>query len=96
MKLGLNNDSLVKFFGSTSRARILTLFSIQPRQSFYQREIMYETGLSLQAVQRELNNLVQLGIIKRHGSYGRVYYRVDPSSSLFKPLSELCESMGRE
>jgi hypothetical protein len=46
----------VRFFGSISRARILSFFFDHPQQAYYQREIMYETGFSLQAVQRELEN----------------------------------------
>ena len=47
-------EMLSRFFGSIARPRILNLLIGHPRQTFYQREIMYETGLSLQAVQREL------------------------------------------
>lgn len=51
---------------------------------------MFETGLSLQAVQRELINLVELGIVKKQESNARVYYQVNPSSLLFKPLGQIC------
>lgn len=67
-------ETLVKLFGSTSRARILGLFLSQPHYVFYQREIMFETGLSLRPVQRELDNLVELGIVKRQVTQNRVYY----------------------
>ena len=65
---------LNKLFGSVTRARILCLLYTFPGQSFYQREIMYETGLSLQTVQRELTNLVDLGIVKKHEMNARFYY----------------------
>ena len=58
-------EMLPKLFGSTLRPRILTLVLSHPQRAFYQRRIMYETGLSLQAVQRELENLLGLGILKR-------------------------------
>jgi len=80
---------LVRFFGSTSRPRILGLLLADTGKAFYQREVMYETGLSLQAVQRELHNLVTLGILKREEIDARVYYRIDPTSPLFKPLKEI-------
>jgi len=80
---------LIKFFGSTSRARILSLLLGTPEMSFYQREIMYETALSLQAVQRELTNLTVLEIIKREGTASEVYYRVCTQSPCFKPLREI-------
>jgi len=58
-------ERMANLFGSTSRPRILSLLLSHPQQAFYQREIMYETGLSLQTVQRELQNLLRLGILKK-------------------------------
>jgi hypothetical protein len=60
-----------------------------PQQTFYQREIVYETGLSLQAVQRELKNLLHLGILKKRETKAKVYYQIDPSSPWFNPLKEI-------
>ena len=83
-------DVVVKLFGSISRARILSLLLTHTGRSFYQREIMYETGLSLEPVQRELKNLTTLAIIKRQMTNNRVYYQVNAASPLFKPLQEIC------
>ena len=52
---------------------------------------MYETGLSLQAVQRELKNLLSLGILRRRETKARVYYQTDTASPWFRPLKEICE-----
>ena len=52
---GKAEEVLTKLFGSTLRATILTLLFENIGRSFYQREIMYETGLALQTVQRELS-----------------------------------------
>ena len=67
VKKGKGNpeEFLNKLFGSVTRARILCFLYALPGQNFYQREILYETGLSPRPVQRELNNLLRLGIIKR-------------------------------
>ena len=54
---------VTKHFGSTSRARILILLFENAGRCFCQREIMYETNLSLQAVQRGPNNLIELGMV---------------------------------
>ncbi len=88
-------EGMAKLFGSTSRPRILDLLLGHPRQIFYQREIMYETGLSLQAVQRELANLLSLGILKRRETKRRIYYQIDMTSPWFKPLRGIFESIGR-
>ena len=53
---------------------------------------MFETGLTLHPAQRELNNLYDLGIIKRRETLNKVYYEIDTLSPFFKPLREICES----
>jgi len=93
-KQGPHHTDLIRFFGSTSRARILALLFSRPYQPLYQREIMSETGLSLQAVQRELQNLVDLGILNRSGTNQRVYYQISSSSYFFRPLTEIFTSVG--
>ena len=89
-------EMMVRLFGSTSRPRILNLLLSHPQQVFYQREIMFETGLSLQAVQRELENLLRLGILKRQETRARVYYQINLSSPWFKPLREICGLFGEQ
>jgi predicted transcriptional regulator len=89
-------EMMVRLFGSTSRPIILSLLLSRPPQAFYQREIMYETGLSLQAVQRELENLLRLGILKKQETKARVYYQIDMTSPWFRPLREICELVRRE
>lgn len=84
-------EALIKLFGSTSRARILTLLFENISRSFYQRKIMYETGLSLQAVQRELSHLVELEIVKKKETNTRVYYEVNTYSPLCAPFQEVCK-----
>jgi predicted transcriptional regulator len=84
--------SLIKLFGSVSRVRILEFLHAFCGQSFYQREIMFRTGLTLRAVQRELSNLVTLGIVKTQKTNNKVYYEINPDSSFFKPLEEIFSS----
>jgi predicted transcriptional regulator len=90
-----SDEILSRLFGSVSRARILEFLVSQVGRAFYQREIMYETGLSLQPTQRELKNLFDLGIIKRRETFNKVYYEIDPLSPFFKPLREICEFVPR-
>jgi len=87
-KAGLE-ENLEKLFGSVSRARILSFLYAFEGQSFYQREIMYETGLALRAVQRELENLASLGIVKIEKTQNRVYYKINRDSPFFKPFKEI-------
>ena len=87
--------TLTKLFGSVSRARILCYLYSFPGQTFYQREIMYETGLSLRPVQRELGNLVKLGIVKKQRTRNRVYYGINPDTPFFTPLGEFSAPSGK-
>ncbi len=82
-------DNLSKLFGSVSRARILAFFFVNKNKVYYQREIKLETVLSLQAVQRELNNLVELGILRKKETTARVYYQINMNSHFYRPLKEL-------
>ena len=88
-------EMTVKLFGSTSRPRILSLLLTHSQQTFYQREIMYETGLSLQTVQRELENLIRLGILMKRETKARVYYQINSTSPWFRPLKQICELAGK-
>ena len=85
-------EVLAKLFGSVSRARIIELLVSQVGRAFYQREIMYEAGLSLHPTQRELENLTDLGIVKKNETKDRVFYEIDTHSPFFKPLCEICGS----
>ncbi len=89
-------EILTRLFGSGSRARILDFLVSNAGRAFYQREIMFETGLSLHPTQRELQNLFDLGIIKRQETLDKVYYEIDPHSPFFKPLCEICESAQKQ
>jgi hypothetical protein len=41
-------------------------------------------------VQRELQNLLDLGIVKKVSTLNRVYYEVNMSFPFFTPLREIC------
>jgi predicted transcriptional regulator len=91
MKKGEHIEEMaVKLFGSISRPRILSLLLGHPERSLYQREIMYETGLSLQTVQRELENLSHLGILNKRETREKVHYQANAASPWFRPLQEIC------
>ena len=96
MAKSTSEENLAKLFGSVLRARILVLLFAHVGGKLYQREIMYETGLSLQPVQRELANLVDLGIVRKQETPNRVYYEINQESSLCKPLKETCKFVPRQ
>jgi predicted transcriptional regulator len=52
-----------QLFGSKTRARLLGLFLENPEQSFFVRELTRKIDAQLNSVRRELQNLVELGLV---------------------------------
>ncbi len=83
---------LDRLFGSKTRVQILSLFLQNPGKSLYQTEILYLSGGSLNAIQRELSNLTQMGLLLRADGTSRVYYQINKKSPLFEPISAILQS----
>jgi DNA-binding MarR family transcriptional regulator len=75
-------------FGQT-RGRVLRLLFGHPDQSFFVRQIARETRVSVGSVQRELEALAEVGLIKRSQSGHQVYYQADRSHPVFAELHSL-------
>lgn len=86
---------LEHLFGSKTRAKLLTLFLHHPEQAFFVRELTRLIDTQINAVRRELENLVELGLVneievaddteKRPG-LKRKYYRMN---DVFPLLAEI-------
>jgi len=79
------SDPTTVLFGRTRQA-ILSLMFMRPDESFYLREIVRRTGRGTGAVQRELAQLAQCGILRRHKER---FYQANPESPVFEPLMQL-------
>jgi predicted nucleotidyltransferase len=75
-------------FGQT-RGRILALLYGHPDQSFYVREISRDIDTSVGAVQRELENLAQVGLVERSVSGRQVYYQANRRHPVFAEIRSL-------
>jgi len=75
-------------FGQT-RGRILALLYGHPDQSFYVREISRDIDTSVGAVQRELENLAQVGLVERSVSGRQVYYQANRGHPVFAEIRSL-------
>lgn len=78
-------DPSTVLFGRT-RQGVLSLFFTRPDESFYLREIVRRTGCGTGAVQRELQQLTESGILQRERDR---FYRVNRDSPVFEPLKQL-------
>lgn len=87
---------LEQLFGSRTRARLLGLFLENPEKSYYVRDLTRRVDAQINAVRRELKNLVDLGLVlevegaaaKAMGeeSEGRRFYKANETFPLAEDL----------
>ena len=61
-----------QLFGSKTRSRLLQLFLKQPDEKYFVRELTRKIDAQLNSVRRELNNLVELGVVEVTSSDNKV------------------------
>lgn len=77
-----------RLFGKV-RSSVLSLLFCRSDTSLYFREIERSVGMGRGAVQRELENLVNTGLIVRRKQGNQVYYQANPKSPIFAELKSL-------
>jgi DNA-binding transcriptional ArsR family regulator len=94
---------LEHLFGSRTRVKLLSLFLRQPDEPIFVREMTRRIGTQINAVRRELSNLLKLGLIveviekepdgtktkARQPGLKKKYYKVNPEFRLLKELTTL-------
>lgn len=75
-------------FGKVRSAVLALLFS-NSEQSFYFRQIARSIGSGRGAVQRELVNLLELGLIISYRQGNQVYYQANPRCPIFSEIKSL-------
>ncbi len=98
----MNNQGfkLEQLFGSKTRARLLALFLQHPEQAYFVRELTRKIDAQLNSVRRELQNLVELGVIMERVdqpvsksspslSDKKKYYVANPEFMLYEDLRGL-------
>ncbi len=90
---------LEHLFGSTTRVKLLRAFYTNPERAYFVRELSRAVDTQLNAVRRELLNLVNLGMIKpvefgeskeeEIGTERSKYYKVDTEFFLFEEMTAL-------
>ena len=68
-------DRLARYLLGKTRSAVLSLLYLQPEESLFVREIIRAVDTGSGAVQRELENLAELGLIVRRESGKQVYYQ---------------------
>ena len=77
--------TLESLFPST-RGALLTILFRNPDRRFYLREIMRAAGKGAGSVKRELDNLVQAGILTQEAETARTYFRANEACPTFRQL----------
>lgn len=79
--------SLASALFTTTQQRVLALLFGQPERSFFATEIIARVATGSGAVQRELQKLVEAGLVRVTRLGTQKHYQADPAAAIF---SELC------
>jgi predicted nucleotidyltransferase len=88
--MGTNRAKLLSesLFGPVRRA-VLTLLYSHPDEAFYVRQITRAAGVGHGAVQREVGQLTDSGILARSVRGRQVYFQANPQCPIFQELRSL-------
>lgn len=80
---------LEEVLGSRTKIRILYTLFKNEQNSYFEKELATICGASVSEVNRQINSLVEFGLI-HHYKEGRLkMYKINPTHFLYKPLKEL-------
>ena len=82
-------NGLGDFLFGRTRGAILALLYGRADQSFYTRQIAREVNASVGAVQRELENLSNVGLIIRSSVGNQVFYQANRNAPIFREMQAL-------
>lgn len=82
-----------QLFGSKTRVKLLSLFYNNPERPFYVREITRKINEQINSVRRELQNLLNIGIVKSVNQSNRLYYEVNPKYKFYSELMSIFQKI---
>jgi len=77
---------LEELMGSRTRSKILGLFFSHPGEEFYVREVERKIAENINSVRRELNNLMELGILLSYKKGNQRYFRINKNLPIYEEL----------
>lgn len=87
--MGTSVDRVAEALFGHTRRRVLGLLFGRPGESFYLREIVRLTGAGIGAVQRELKQLTDAGLIRREIRGRQVYFSANSDAPVYLELRGL-------
>lgn len=82
--------SLKPIFISEARVKILSLLLLNPDKDYHVRAIVRAINTEINAVRRELENLLAANIVTRRQSSNRIYYQARTDHPFYPDLAALC------
>ncbi len=82
-------DRLSAVLFSKTRRAILGLLYGHPDEAFYLRQLVRACGCGVGAVQRELRQLAEVGIVRRTTQGNQVYFQANPQCPVYEELRGL-------
>ena len=80
---------LNKILVSEVRVKILKLLLMNPKTSFHVRAIVRSVGAEINAVRRELDNLLEMDLVTRRQSSNRIFYQINTAHPFYSDLLSL-------
>lgn len=85
----LNTNKLSEILFGKTRQAVLSLLYGHADESFYLRQIVRVAGGGMGAVQRQINTLVDAGLVTRMHKGKQIYYQANASSPVFGELKSI-------
>jgi predicted nucleotidyltransferase len=87
----MNSSASLEAIFPSIRAGVLSAALLEPRRWWFMSELARHLGSGPSSLQRELESLVDAGILERREDGRRVYFRANSSSPIFQDLRGLVE-----
>lgn len=78
-----------EFMISKTRVKLMELFFSQPGEMYYVREITRATKEEINAVRRELERMLEYGLVRMEARGNRSYYSLNPKYVYFQELQQM-------
>ncbi len=85
---------LEHLFSSKVRIKLLSLFLLNPDQTYFVRELTRRLNERINSIRRELDNLQKLGLLVSHTEDRKKYYTVNRDFEIFEELRSLIIKSG--
>ncbi len=80
---------LKQLFTSRARAKLLTIFLLNPEREFFIRELTRELDEQINSIRRELDNLKKIGLLKSRMRNRKKYYHVNKNFIIYNELRSI-------